>query len=294
MDMDLRGVHPAIITPFNKDKSVDEIRLRKNIEFLIENGVSGIVPCGTTGESATLSHDEHKKVIEISVDAASGKVPVIAGTGSNSTSEAVNLTKFAEDVGVDVAMLITPYYNKPTERGLLKHYKKISRCTDLPIIVYNVPSRTGTNMDANLISKISQISNIIGVKEASGDIGQVSRIIEKTSDKFSVISGDDSMTLPITALGGMGVISVVGNIVPSMMSDMVSLGLSGDIRKARGLHYKLSPLFRAMFLETNPIPVKAAAEMMGLCNGILRSPMNTISQENKNRLKEVMKGLNLI
>ncbi len=292
--MKLKGVYPAIITPFTEEKEINENGLKDNLDFYIENGVSGVVPNGTTGESATLSHKEHKRVTEITVNHVNGRVPVIAGTGSNSTREAIELTQHAEKVGADVAMIITPYYNKPTDKGLKKHYKKIAKKTELPILMYNVPSRTGTNMGPNVVSELSQVENIIGVKEASGDIDQVSRIIEKTPDNFYVLSGDDKLTLPIISLGGNGVVSVAGNIAPAQMSEMVSYANKNKLTEARELHYKLSPLFRALFLETNPIPVKTAADILGLEAGPFRLPMADISQENKQKLKNVLEKVGLL
>lgn len=292
--MQLKGTYPAIITPFTDKNEVDEEGLRNNIDFLIKNNVSGIVPNGTTGESATLSHEEHKRVTEIAIDAADGRVPVIAGSGSNSTKEAIELTEHAEKAGADCAMIITPYYNKPTNKGLIKHYKTLAKETSLPILMYNVPSRTGTNMEPSVISQLSQIDNIIGVKEASGDINQVSRIIEETPPDFNVLSGDDSLTFPIMALGGNGVVSVAGNIVPDLISKMVKHLNQEEMEEARKLHYELSPLFRALFYETNPIPVKTAARMMDLSAEGFRKPMAELTEENKKELRKVLEDLDLL
>lgn len=284
------GVFPALITPFTKDDKVDEDGLRSNINFAIENGVSGIVPAGCTGEAATLSHQEQKRVVDVSIDASS--VPVIAGTGSNNTKEAIELTKYAKDAGADAAMLITPYYNKPTDAGLIMHYKTVAEKCEIPIILYNVPSRTGKNMSADVVAELAKVENVIGIKEASGDINQVSKIIELTSEMdFIVISGDDSLTLPIMALGGKGVISVAANIIPRQMSDMVIAFLNGRLDRARELHHVLSPLFRALFLETNPIPVKTAMEWRGLAAGGLRLPLSPLSEDNATKLRSVLKSL---
>ena len=284
------GVFPALITPFTKDDKVDEDGLRSNINFAVENGVSGIVPAGCTGEAATLSHQEQKRVIDVSIDASS--VPVIAGTGSNNTKEAIELTKYAKDAGADAAMLITPYYNKPTDEGLIMHYKTVAEKCDIPIILYNVPSRTGKNMIADVVAELAEVENIIGIKEASGDINQVSKIIELTSEMdFIVISGDDSLTLPIMALGGKGVISVAANIIPRQVSDMVMAFLDGKLDRARELHHILSPLFRALFLETNPIPVKTAMGWRGLAAGGLRLPLSPLSEDNATKLRSVLKSL---
>ena len=284
------GVFPALITPFTKDDKVDEDGLRSNINFVIENGVSGIVPAGCTGEAATLSHQEQKKIIDVAIDASS--VPVIAGTGSNNTKEAIGLTKYAKDAGADAAMLITPYYNKPTDAGLIMHYKTVAETCDIPIILYNVPSRTGKNMSADVVAELAKVENIIGIKEASGDINQVSKIAELTRElDFIVISGDDSLTLPIMALGGKGVISVAANIIPRQMSDMVIAFLDGRLNRARELHHILSPLFRALFLETNPIPVKTAMGWRGLAAGGLRLPLSPLSEENATKLRSVLESL---
>ncbi len=287
------GVFPALITPFTKDDKVDEEGLRSNINFAIENGVSGIVPAGCTGEAATLSHQEQKMVIDVSIEASS--VPVIAGTGSNNTKEAIELTKYAKDAGADAAMLITPYYNKPTDVGLIIHYKTVAEKCDIPIILYNVPSRTGRNMSADIVAELAKVENVIGIKEASGDINQVSKIIELTSDMdFIVISGDDSLTLPIMALGGKGVISVAANIIPRQVSDMVIAFLDGRLDRARELHHVLSPLFRALFLETNPIPVKTAMGWRGLAAGGLRLPLSPLSEDNATKLRGVLESLVLL
>ena len=284
------GVFPALITPFTKDDKVDEDGLRSNINFAIENGVSGIVPAGCTGEAATLSHQEQKKVIDVAIDVSS--VPVIPGTGSNNTKEAIELTKYAKDAGADAAMLITPYYNKPTDTGLIMHYKTVAEKCDIPIILYNVPSRTWKNMGADVVAELAKVENILGIKEASGDINQVSKIIELTSEMdFTVISGDDSLTLPIMALGGMGVISVAANIIPRQVSDMVIAFLDDRLDRARELHHILSPLFRALFLETNPIPVKTAMGWRGLAAGGLRLPLSPLSEDNATKLRSVLESL---
>lgn len=284
------GVLPAIITPFTDSGELDEAGLRSNIAFLEEGGVSGIVPVGTTGESATLTFEEHKQVIEIAVDSA--KVPVIAGTGSNSTSEAVELTRNAEDLGADAALLITPYYNKPNDRGMLEHFRKVAGSCELPLIVYNVPSRTSINLKPELVAELAKIDNIVGIKEASGDLSQVSKILELTQDiNFDILSGDDNLILPIMALGGVGVISVAGNIVPRKMVALVDAMLKGDFESARNIHFQLSPLMRAIFLETNPIPIKAACQLKGLASGPLRLPLASISGENLHILKNILEEL---
>ena len=289
----IEGVLPALITPFTKDNKVDKQGLQQNIGFLIENGISGIVPCGTTGESATLSIREHESVIEIAIDCSS--VPVVAGTGSNNTTEAVELTKFAGDAGADAALLITPYYNKPNDRGMLAHFKTVANKVDIPLILYNVPSRTGINLKPEIVAELAKESNIVGVKEASGNLDQVTRIIEMTQDEdFVVLSGDDGLTLPIMALGGAGVISVVANVAPHLMVSMVEAFRNGDIEKARKLHITLAPLIRAVFLETNPIPIKKAVELIGLSAGHLRLPLAPISEDKERKLKTALNNLHLM
>ena len=290
-ELKLEGVYPALITPFTEDEEIDKEGLRKIVEYVTGGGVSGVVPCGTTGEAATLSLEEHKMVIETVVECS--KVPVIAGTGSNNTKEAIELTEFAEDVGVDGALVITPYYsnNKPNIRGLMRHFEAIAKVVDIPVILYNVPSRTGLNMTPDVVAELAEVPEIVGVKEASGDLKQVMEIIETTEDKdFVVLSGDDILTLPIMALGGKGVISVAANIVPKMLTTMVNEMLKGKINRAREIHYKLVPLFKALFLETNPVPVKKAAEMMGLIeSGWVRPPLAEISWANEDRLASALR-----
>lgn len=289
----LEGVLPALITPFTKDNKVDKEGLRQNIGFLIENGVSGIVPCGTTGESATLSIEEHEKVIEIAIECST--VPVVAGTGSNNTTEALELTRSAMDAGADMALLITPYYNKPNDRGMLAHFKKIANEVDIPLILYNVPSRTGINLKPEVVAELAKESNVVGVKEASGNLDQVTKIIELTQDEdFVVFSGDDGLTLPIMSIGGVGVISVVANVAPELTVSMVRAFREGNLEEARKLHIKLAPLIRAVFLETNPIPVKKAVELIGHAAGHLRLPLAPMSADNERKLKAALNDLHLL
>lgn len=289
----IEGVLPALITPFTEDNEVDKEGLSQNIEFLIENGVSGIVPCGTTGEAATLSIQEHEKVIEYAVECST--VPVVAGTGSNNTTEALELTKFAEDAGADAALLITPYYNKPNDRGMIAHFKTVANAVDIPIILYNVPSRTGINLKPDITAELAKVSNIVGIKEASGSLDQITRILELTEDEdFVVLSGDDGLTLPILALGGVGVISVVANVAPKLLVSMVRAFRKGDMDKARELHLALAPLIRAVFLETNPIPIKKAVELIGLPAGNLRLPLAPLSDDNERKLRSALNDLHLI
>ena len=293
----IEGVYPALITPFTKDDEVDKDGLRRLVEYMIEGGVAGIVPCGTTGESATLSHKEHEEVIDVVVDCS--KVPVIAGTGSNNTKEAVEFTKHAADAGADACLLITPYYNKPNVKGLKEHFKRIGDSVEIPLILYNIPSRTGQNVSAGtMVELASEVTNIKGVKEASGDLKQVGAIIRSVAEQvldFTVVAGDDFLTLPIMSLGGKGVISVAANVVPREMSEMVDAMLNGDTGKAKEINIRLFSLFEAMFLETNPIPVKKAAEMMGLvATGDVRLPLGALSEGNEEKLRKVLEGLGMV
>lgn len=268
--------------------SLDIPGLEDNIGFLLSRGIHGIVPCGSTGESATLTFEEHEKVIEVTVDKVNGKIPVLAGTGSNNTAEAIRLTKAAKDIGADGVLVISPYYNKPNRAGLVKHYTKLADL-DIPVIVYNVPGRTGQNLEPDLIAELAKHPNIVGVKEASGNIGQISRIIEETQDEdFAVISGDDNITVPIMSLGGAGVISVAANVDPARMVAMCEAMRKGDYQKALVLHYALSPLFRAMFIDTNPIPVKKAVELIGLAGGPVRLPLADLDEKKTEQLKKVL------
>lgn len=286
----LSGVFPALITPFKEDESLDEEGLRRNIEYLNKTGISGIVPCGTTGESATLTIDEHKKVVEIAVEAS--RVPVIAGTGSNNTREALELTRHAASAGANAALLITPYYNKPNDRGMFEHFKTIAEKCDIPIVLYNVPKRTGIDLKPELVAKLSKIKNIVAIKEASGSLSQMSQIIEQTKGSdFVVLSGDDDLTLPAMALGARGVVSVVANVAPRKTVALADAMLKGDLEKARSLHYELAPLVRAMFLETNPIPVKTSQKYLGMAAGPLRLPLAAMAPEKEKILKEILERL---
>ncbi|MGA3207118.1 MAG: 4-hydroxy-tetrahydrodipicolinate synthase [Syntrophales bacterium] len=287
------GAIVAIITPFRKGK-VDEKSLRQLIEFQIKNGTDGIVPCGTTGESSTLSHEEHDRVIEITIDAVNKRVPVIAGTGSNSTDEALRLTKHAHEAGADGALLVCPYYNRPTQEGLYQHFKIIAESVPIPIVPYNIPSRTGVNLMPETVARLAKISNIVGIKEASGSLKQMQDVISLCGEKFDVISGDDFFTFPLLSIGGRGVISVVSNIVPADMAAMVDAFEAGDIKRAQQLHHKLVPLIDALFIETNPVPVKAALSMMGKISYDVRLPMYKMSDGNYEKLKSVMKNYGLI
>ena len=280
------GVLPAVVTPF-KNGEVDEDSLRELIEFQIENGVHGIVPCGTTGESATLSHEEHERVVEITVEQVKGRVPVVAGTGSNNTAEAIRLTAHAKKAGADGVLMISPYYNKPTQEGIYQHYKKVAQEVAIPIVVYNSPGRTASNIEPTTFARLAEIDNSVGVKEASGSMTQITEIIRLCGDKLTVVSGEDFLTYPLMAVGGKGVICVVANIVPRDMADLCNLLLAGEYEKAKPLYYRLLPLCHAMFYETNPAPVKAALEMMGkISSGEVRLPLAPMSEDNRNKVRK--------
>jgi len=289
-----RGSIVAIVTPFKNGK-VDEKKFRDLIEFQIKNGSSGIVPCGTTGESATLSFEEHDHVIEITVEQVKKRVPVIAGTGSNSTEEAIMLTRHAAGAGADASLQVSPYYNRPTQKGLYEHFKAIADSVDIPIILYNIASRTGVNIEPETIARlVNDCKNITGVKEASGSLDQMSRIKQLCGNKFALMSGDDSLTLPVLSIGGTGIISVVANIAPKDVADLVSEFEKGNIKEARELHYKLLPLIKAVFIETNPIPVKTAMGLMGMCEPDLRLPMCAMLPENLEKLKKALRDYGLL
>lgn len=283
----------ALVTPF-KDGKVDRESLEGLVEFHIKNGTHGIVPCGTTGESATLSHQEHDDVIKAVIKAVNKRVPVIAGTGSNSTEEAVRLTREAEKSGADGALLISPYYNRPTQEGIYQHYKKVAGSVGIPLIVYNIPGRTGSKIEPETLARLSEIKNIAGVKEATGSVDQAIDVIRLANPGFAVYSGEDSLTFSLMALGGKGVISTVANIAPKEMSELTQACLKGDWEKGRKLQLKLVPLIRAVFIETNPIPIKTAVSLMGKCRGDLRLPLTPMSEGNLKKLKETMSGYGLI
>ena len=289
-----KGSIVAIVTPF-KNGQVDEKKFRDLIEFQIKNGTSGIVPCGTTGESATLSFDEHDRVIEITIEQVKKRVPVIAGTGSNSTQEAIMLTQHAAKAGADASLQVSPYYNRPTQKGLYEHFKAIAEAVDIPIILYNIASRTGVNIEPETIVKLAHdCKNIVGVKEASGNLDQMSRIKQLCGQNFDLISGDDSLTLPILSIGGTGIISVMANIVPQDVANLVSEFQKGNLKKAQELHYKLLPLIKAIFIETNPIPVKTAMGLLGICEPDLRLPMSAMVPDNLEKLKKALREYGLL
>ena len=283
-----KGSITALITPFKNGK-VDEARLKANVEFQIKNKTSGLLPCGTTGESPTLSHEEHKRVISVVVKAARGRVPVMGGTGSNCTEEAVELTKFAKKIGCDAALMTAPYYNKPTQKGLYLHYKKVADTVDIPIMLYNIPGRTGITIEASTMARLhNDCRNIIGVKEATGSLDMASQVIAACGRDFCMMSGDDNLTLPIMSVGGTGVISVISNLVPRQVADMTAAYARGDHKKAMAIHYELFPIMKGAFIETNPIPIKTAMMMAGMDTGEMRLPMCALEESNMKKLRDIV------
>jgi 4-hydroxy-tetrahydrodipicolinate synthase len=289
-----QGTGTAMITPFKSDGSVDEAALRRFVDFQIDGGADMLLPCGTTGEGATLDEDETDRVLQIVIEQARGRVPIIVGAGSNSTAKAVQMTKRARTAGADGVLSVGPYYNKPTQQGYYEHFKAIAESEDIPILVYNVPGRTGGNIEARTMLRLAELRNIVAVKEASGNLVQIMDIIRDRPPDFRVLSGDDALTLAIVALGGDGVVSVVSNEAPQLMSTMVDAALEGDIPRARKLHYKLLPLMNANFIESNPIPVKAALAMMGLIEENYRLPLVRIAAGNREKLAKVLEELGLL
>ena len=289
-----QGVFTALVTPFDGDGKLDESTLRKLVDFQIENGVDGLVPVGTTGESPTLSAGESEQVIRIVVDQARKRVPVIAGTGSNCTEKAIHLTEIAKKIGAEASLQVAPYYNKPTQEGFFRHFTAIADAVDIPLLVYNIPGRSGKNIENSTMLRLAEHKNIVGVKEASGSIPQMMDLIANKPDSFIVLSGDDNLVFPLMALGGKGVISVAGNLVPDRMSEFVKAALNKNWDRARELHYRLLPLFKAMFLETNPIPVKAAMAMKGLLQEVYRLPMCPLSAVNRETLAGILKSLKIL
>lgn len=287
------GSMVALVTPFKNGK-VDWESLERLVEFHVQSGTHGIVPCGTTGESATLSHEEHDRVIEAVIKAAKRRVPVIAGTGSNSTEEAIRLTRAAEKAGADGGLLISPYYNRPTQEGIYQHYKKVAEAVGIPLIIYNIPGRTGSKIEPETLARLSEIKNVAGVKEATGSVDQAIDVIVLCGDRLAIYSGEDSLTYSLMALGGKGVISTVANVAPKEMADLTEACLKGDWEKGRELQIRLIPLIRSLFIETNPIPVKTALSLMKKCSSDLRLPMTPMAEPNVKKLKQAMTGFGLI
>lgn len=291
----LTGTGTALVTPFKKNGTIDEPSLRGLVEWQIKNKVEFLVPCGSTGESATMTREERRRVIEIVIDQNADRVPVIAGTGTNSTLDSLDLTHDAKEVGVDTVLLVGPYYNKPTQEGFYQHFKRIIEECDVKAVLYNVPGRTASNMLAETTLRLAEeVENVIAIKEASNNLEQIMEIIKHRPKDFAVLSGEDSLTLPIITSGGDGVISVVSNEVPREFSDMVRAALAGDLKKAKELHYRLFDLMRANFIESNPIPVKTALHMMGMVEESLRLPLTKMAKHNREKLKKVLKDLKLV
>ena len=288
-----KGSMVALVTPF-KNATVDDEGLRRLVEFQISNGTDVLCPCGTTGESATLSLEEHERVIQVTIESAAGRVPVMAGTGSNNTEEAIRLSRHAKKAGAAGCLLITPYYNRPTQEGLYLHFKKVAGAVDIPIVLYNVPGRTGVNMLPETIERLAKIPAIVGIKEASGSLEQVSQIINRCGEGFAVISGDDANTLPMMAVGGVGAISVTANIAPGLCASMIRAVQAGDWPEARRIHHRLLPLHNAMFLQTNPIPVKTAIGMMGIVSGEVRLPLCPMPDDLNAKLRGILKEYELL
>lgn len=291
----LHGTGTALVTPFKKNGTIDEQSIRRLVDWQIKNKVEFLVPCGSTGESATMTRDERRRVIQIVFEQAAGRVPVIAGTGTNSTNDSIELTFDAKEIGIDTVLLVGPYYNKPTQEGFFQHFRKIAEECNIKAVLYNVPGRTASNMLAETTLRLAEeVENVIAVKEASNNLEQIMQIIKHAPVNFSVLSGEDSLTLPIITSGGDGVISVISNEVPKDFSDMVRYSLKGDLVRAKALHYKLFELMKANFIESNPIPVKSALHMMGLIDEELRLPLVRISKHNKEKMKKVLRDLKLI
>lgn len=289
-----RGVFTAIVTPFTADENVDEPTLRSLIDFNLANGVTGIVPCGTTGESPTLSHEEHDRVVKLTVEHVNGRVPVIAGTGSNSTREAISLSQHAQQAGANALLLVTPYYNKPTQEGMYRHFKAIAESVNIPCIVYNIKGRTAVNLETDtLVRLMDDCPNIVGVKEASGDINQMKEVIARRREGFCVLSGDDNLTVPLIKEGGDGVISVASNFIPAQMSRLVKLALEGNFADAETLEKELAPLFAVEFVETNPIPIKYMLSLQGMCQEVYRLPMCELRPASKEKVKAVLAEIGL-
>lgn len=284
----LRGCGTAIITPFKQDESVDETALRRFVEFQIKGGVDFLVACGTTGESVTMSEDEQARVVEVTLETVAGRVPVVAGAGGYNTREVIEKIHRYEALGADAILSVTPYYNKPTQEGLYQHYRAIAAATELPIILYNVPGRTGCNMEPATVARLAEIANIVGTKEASGNISQIAEIASLVDSSFKIFAGDDSVVLPVAALGGVGVISVASNLLPRLVSDLCHASVEGRLDEARKLNRQLTPIFKVMFIESNPVPVKTALAMIGMIEEVYRLPMAPMSKANRANLEQVL------
>lgn len=293
--MYFNGSYVALVTPFKKDGSIDEDKIRELVDYHIKSGTAGIAPCGTTGESPTLNYDEHKKIIKIVVEEVKGRVQVVAGAGSNSTKEAIELSKFAKDVGADSILSICPYYNKPNQRGLYEHFAAIAKEVNIPVLLYNVPGRTGINMLPETVAKLSLIENIKGIKEASGNVEQVCEIINMCGDRIDVLSGDDALLLPMLSVGAKGVVSVTANFMAKEVSDLIKSFKNGDIKTAMSIHNRMFRINKNMFVETNPVPAKCAMKMLGMIdNDDVRLPLVSIADSNRELLKNILKEIEIL
>jgi len=291
--LQLKGVFAPHITPFS-DNAIDETALRRVLDYFLDSEIDGLVPCGTTGESATLTHDEHRRVVELTIEHAAGRAPVIAGAGSNSTAEAIDLVEHAEGAGADAALVICPYYNRPTQAGLVEHFTKVAESTSLPLIMYNIPSRTGVNMEAATTVRLAQVPNIVGIKEASGNLHQIGEIIRLAPPDFAVLSGDGALTFSICCLGGVGAILADAHILPAEWRRLVDLIAAGNIAEAREIHYRLIPITDALFMETSPAPAKAALDIMGICSPGVRLPLLPATDACRAVLREELSKLGII
>jgi len=294
MALDIRGCGTALVTPFRPDGALDEAALRRLVQFQLREGIDFLVPCGTTGETPTLEHEEFLRVIQITLEEANGKASVIAGVGGNNTKKVIENTREVRALGVQGVLAVAPYYNKPTQEGLYQHFKAIAESTDLPVILYNVPGRTASNIEPATVARLSKVPNIIGIKEASGSITQQMEVLNAVEPGFRVLSGDDAYTFPLMALGGVGVVSVVSNQAPGLMTKLAHLMLEGKLDEARQLHFRLLPLMQANFIETNPIPVKAGLALMGMIEEVYRLPLVPMKSENRTRLENVMAAQGLL
>ncbi|MBN2655860.1 MAG: 4-hydroxy-tetrahydrodipicolinate synthase [Spirochaetales bacterium] len=288
------GVYTALVTPFDRKGELDRAKLKELVDFQISEGITGLVPVGTTGESPTLSIRENIEVIDLVVKGSAGRKKVIAGTGSNCTAEALEMTRAAKDIGADASLQVAPYYNKPTQEGLYRHFMTIADEVDLPLVVYNIQGRSGVNIETDTLMRLAGHPNIVAVKEASGNLGQMMDVIARKPEDFALLSGDDNIAMPVTLMGGNGVISVASNLIPAQMEAMIDAAMKGDVARARYMHYKMLPLFKAMFLETNPLPVKSAMAIMGQVEDVFRLPLCPPSEETKEKLRAVLKEQNLI
>ncbi|MBI4638342.1 MAG: 4-hydroxy-tetrahydrodipicolinate synthase [Candidatus Rokubacteria bacterium] len=294
MKQTLQGSLVAMVTPF-RNGEVDEAKVRELVEFHVTHGTDALVPCGTTGESPTLNHAEHRRLIDLVVEAARGRIAVVAGTGSNSTAEAIDLTRHAERAGARAALVVNPYYNRPTQEGLYRHFRAVAESVAIPLLVYNIQGRTAVNVETDTLARLARdCRNIVGVKEASGSLDQMSQVIAACGPDFCVLSGDDNLTLPLMAIGGRGVISVIANIVPRETAELTHAALDGDWKRARELHYRLFPLARAAFMETNPIPIKEAMAMAGMLEPEFRLPMCRMAEGNRERLRAILRQYGLV